>query len=215
MRQVSGFERPVVQWLFVASSVVLIGVAASEAVALRRARTQIDSLRAADLNARIEQERLQAQVAREQAARESLTLQMARQRGTGAPVVQPTLTLSPLTRRGAQPPEPTVVKPAENQVIQLRLLLPTSARSDVPRYRIAVRLWSGGDAVWSRGGLTMSTVDRQRMVTAFISGDVLSPGAYEVALMTDAADKSADVAAYEVGVRAPATPGAAAPGLRQ
>jgi hypothetical protein len=207
MRQVSGFERPAVQWLFVGVGVVLISVAASEAVALRRARTQIDSLRAADLNARIEQERLQAQVAREQAARESLTLQLARQSGTGAPVVQPTLTLSPLSRRGAQPPEPTVVKPADNQVIQLRLLLPASAKSEVPRYRIAVRLWSGGDAVWSRGGLTMSTVDGQRMVTALNSGDVWSPGAYEIALTTDAGDKSADVAAYEVGVRVPAPPG--------
>ena len=69
MRQVSGFERPVVQWVFVALGIVLIGVAASEAVALRRARTQIESLRAADLNARLEQERLQGQVAREQAAR--------------------------------------------------------------------------------------------------------------------------------------------------
>ncbi len=207
MRQVSGFERPAVQWLFVGLGVVLIGVAASEAVALRRARTQIDSLRAADLNARIEQERLQAQVAREQAARESLALQLARQSGTGAPVVQPTLTLSPVSRRGAQPPEPTVVKPADNQVIQLRLLLPASAKSEVPRYRIAVRLWSGGDAVWSRGGLTMSTVDGQRMVTALNSGDVWSPGAYEIALTTDAGDKSADVAAYEVGVRVPAPPG--------
>jgi len=203
MRQVSGFERPVVQWLFVAVGIVLIGVAASEAVALRRARTQIDSLRAAGVNARLEQERLQGQVAREQAARESLTLQLARQTGAGAPVVQPTLTLSPLSRRGAQPPDPTVVKPADNQLIQLRLLLPASAKSDVPRYRIAVRLWTGGDAVWSRAGLSMSTVENKRMVTTLISGDVLVPGAYEIALTTDAADKSTDVAAYEVGVRSP------------
>ena len=39
------------------------------------------------------------------------------------------------------------------------------------------------------------------MVTAFISGDVLTPGAYEIALTTDAGDKSVDVSAYEVGVR--------------
>ena len=204
MRPVSGFERPAVQWLFVALGVVLIGVAAGEAVALRRARTQIDSLRAADLNTRIEQERLQGQIAREQAARESLTLQLARQSGAGAPAVQPTLTLSPLTHRGAQPPDPTVVQPADNQLIQLRLLLPTSAKSEVSHYRVVVRLWSGGDAVWSRGGLTVSTVEKKRMVTASISGDVLVPGAYEIALTTDAADKSADVAAYEVGVRPPA-----------
>jgi hypothetical protein len=38
MRQVSGFERPFVQWLFVASGMILIAVAAGEAVALRCAR---------------------------------------------------------------------------------------------------------------------------------------------------------------------------------
>ena len=200
MRQVSGFERPVVQWLFVALGVMLIGVGAGEAVALRRARVQIIDLRAADLNNRIREEHLLAQIAREQAARESLTLQLARQTGAGAPAVQPTLTLSPLTHRGAQPPDPTVVKPADNQLIQLRLLLPTSIKTEVQHYRIAVRLWSGGDAVWSRAGLTVSTVDNKRMVTAFISGDVWSPGAYEIALTTDAGDKSADVAAYEVAV---------------
>jgi len=202
MRQVSGFERPWVQWLFVALGAVLIAVAAGEAVALRRARVQINDLRAADLNNRIREEQLLAQITREQAARESLTLQLARQTGTAAPVVQPTLTLSPLTRRGAQPPDPTVVKPADNQLIQLRLLLPATARSDVQRYTIVVRLWSGGDAVWSRGGLAMSTVDNKRMVTAFISGDVLAPGAYEIALTGAVGDKTVDVAAYEVGVRA-------------
>jgi hypothetical protein len=39
------------------------------------------------------------------------------------------------------------------------------------------------------------------MVTALISGDVLSPGAYEIALTSNAADKAADVAAYEIAVR--------------
>lgn len=203
MRQVSGFERPGVQWLFVSVGVVLIAVAASEAVVLRRARAQIESLRAADLNARIEEDKLRGQIAREQAARESLTLQLARERGTGAPVVVPTLTLSPLVRRAAQPPDPTVVQPADNQLIQLRLLLPSSATADGARYRIAIRMWTGGDAVWSRGGLTTTAVENKRMVTAFISGDVLTPGAYEIALTTDAGVKSMDVAAYEAGVRVP------------
>lgn len=201
MRQVSGFERPGVQWLFVLVGVVLVAVGASEAVALHRAHTQIASLRAADLNARIEADTLRGQIARERAARESLSLQLARERGTGAPGVVPTLTLSPLNRRGAQPPDPTVGQPADNQLVQLRLLLPASEKSDGVRYRIAIRLWAGGDSVWSRGGLTTTTVDHTRMVTAFISGDVLTPGAYEIALTTDAGDKSVDVAAYEVGVR--------------
>jgi hypothetical protein len=200
MRQVSGFDRPVVQWLFVALAFVLIGVAAGEAIALRRARAQIENLRAADLNGRIERERLEAGISREQAARESLTLQLARQAGTGAAAVQPTLTLSPLARRGAQPPDPTVVEPADNQLIQLRLVLPPTVKAEGQRYRIAVRQWSGGQSVWSRGGAVMSTVENKRMVTSFISGDVLAPGAYEVALTTDAGDNSVDVAAYEVAI---------------
>jgi hypothetical protein len=203
MRQVSGFERPFVQWLFVASGMILIAVAAGEAVALRRARAEIESLRAADLNSRVEADRLRDQVTREQAARESFSLELARQRGAAAPATQPTLTLSPLTTRGAQPPDPTVVKPADSQLIQLRLILPSSAKSGAGRYRIAIRTWSGGDAVWSRSGLAMSTIENRRMVTAFISGDVLAPGAYEVILTTDAGDKSSDVAVYELAVRAP------------
>lgn len=201
MRQVSGFERPGVQWLFVGLGVVLIAVAVGEAVALRRTRVQVESLRAADLNARIQEEQLRAQLSREQAARESLSLELARQRGTGAPAVQPTMTLAPLIRRGAQPPDPTVVKPADNQLIQLRLLLPTAAKSEAVRYRVAVRMWTGGDPVWSRGGLIQSITEHKRMVTAFISGDVFTPGAYEIGLTTDAGDKSADIAAYEVAVR--------------
>ena len=40
------------------------------------------------------------------------------------------------------------------------------------------------------------------MVTAFITGDVFPPGAYEVALTTLSSDKKvADVAAYEIAVR--------------
>jgi hypothetical protein len=203
MRQVSGFERPGVQWLFVALGIVLVGVAASEAVALRRARTEIDGLRAADLSARIEETQLRAQVAREQAARESLALELARQRGAGQPVTLPTLTLSPLTKRGAQPPDPTVVKPAENQVIQLRLLLPASAKPQATRYTIVVRTWTEGDTIWSRGGLTLSTVENKRLVTTLITGDVLTPGAYEIALTSNAADKAAEIAAYEIAVRSP------------
>ena len=39
------------------------------------------------------------------------------------------------------------------------------------------------------------------MVTAFVTGDVFSTGAYEV-LLTETAEKPVEVAAYEVAVRA-------------
>ena len=202
MRPVSGFERPGLQWLFIALGIALIVVAAGEGVALLRARAQIATLRAADLNARIELDNLSAQAARDQAAREALKLELARQRGAGVAVTQPTLTLSPLVKRGAQPPDPTVTKPADHQSIQLRLLLPGRTESREARYMIVIRTWSGGDPVWSRGGLMMTTVENKRMVTAFITGDVFAPGAYEIALTRVVGGGSpADVASYEVAIR--------------
>jgi hypothetical protein len=205
MRPVSGFERPGLQWLFVATAVVLVGLAALEAVGLRRLRGQVESLRASDLNGRIEREQLQARMAREQSAREAFSLEVARLRGgPHAGASQPTLTLSPLTRRGATPPDPTVERPADNQAIQVRLLLPPGPASRASNYRVAVRAWSGGETIWSRSGLAASTVERQTMVTAFVTGDVFAPGAYEVALTAVSSDKKvADVAAYEIAVRQP------------
>jgi hypothetical protein len=203
MRPVSGFERPGLQWLFVALAVVLVGLVAAEAVGLRRLRGQVESLRASDLNARIEREQLQARIAREQSAREAFSLEAARLRGgSHAGASQPTLTLSPLTRRGATPPDPTVERPAENQAIQLRLILPPAPASRASNYNVTVRAWSGGETIWSRSDLPASTVDGRAMVTAFITGDVFAPGAYEVALTAVSSDKKiAEVAAYEIAVR--------------
>jgi hypothetical protein len=202
MRPVSGFERPVLQWLFIALGIVLIAVAAAEGIALKRARAETATLRAADQHARIEIDKLSAEAARERAARESFSLQLARQRGAASPVTQPTLTLSPLTKRAAQPPEPTVARPPDHQTIQLRLLLPGRTESPNANYSIVIRSWTGGDTVWSRSGLTMTTVDNKRMVTALITGDVFAPGAYEVALTRIVAGSSpADVASYEVAIR--------------
>jgi hypothetical protein len=204
MRPVSGLERPALQWLFVALGVALVVVAAGEAVGLRRARGQIAALRAADLNARIERQQLQARAAREGSAREALSLEVGRLRATGPGVSQPTLTLSPLLKRGATPPEATVERPAENQVIQLRLILPSGGPAHPSRYTIVVRTWSGGDTIWSRSGLSVSTVDNGPMVTAFITGDVFAPGAYEIALSgTSIGNKTEDIAAYEIAVRTP------------
>lgn len=201
MRPVSGFDRPGVQWLFIVLGIALVGIAGGEAMALRRARAEIRGLRADSLNDRITREQLEARVAREQSAREAFSLELARQRGAASPVTLPTLTLTPLRKRGAQPPDPTVAKPADNQVIQLRLVLPPAGEPPDARYTIVLRTWTGGDAVWSRGGMTMSTVDNKRMVTTFITGDVFAPGPYEIALTRRAGAASTEIAAYEVGVR--------------
>ncbi len=200
MRPVSGFDRPAVQWIFVALGVLLIAVAMAEAVALRRGRTQIESQRAADLNARLQREQLENRLAHERATSEALTLELARVRGgASTPATQPTLTLTPLTKRGAQPPDATVAQPSPAQSIQLRLVLPPGRPAAATRYTIAVRTWSGGDMLWQRSGLAGSTLEGKPMVTAFVTGDVFGPGAYEVALTSTA---GAEVAAYELAVRA-------------
>jgi hypothetical protein len=201
MRPVSGFERPGLQWLFIVFGVVLIAVAATEAVALRRARSELTSLRTADLNERVELDRVHAEAARERAAREAFALQLARERRGSAAPAQPTLTLSPLVKRGAQPPDPTVGKPADEESIQLRLLLPRAKEPAGARYTIVIRRWSGGDTVWSRSGLAFTTIDNTPMVASFITGDVFVPGPYEIALTRGSGEKAVDVAAYEVAIR--------------
>ena len=204
MRPVSGFERPAVQWIYVTLGVVLIAAAATEAVGLRRARAQIESLRAADLNARIEREQLENRLTHEQATREALTLELARVRsspgGAFTPAAEPTLTLMPLKRRGPQPPDPTMAQPPAAQSIHLRLVLPAGRSTTSIRYTIVVRKWSEGETVWQRGGVGASTIDGKPMAETFVTGDVFRTGAYEV-LLTSMGEKPADVASYEIAVR--------------
>ena len=204
MRPVSGFERPLMQWVFVGVGAVLVAVALAEAAALRRVRAEVAGVRAAQLSARIERDEARTTLTHERSAREALSLEVARLRGnggTGAAV--PTLTLSPLTRRGPAPPEATVERPADGQAIQLRLLLPQRRAASATTYTIAVRTWSGGETVWTRSGLRASTVDGQALVAAFVTGDVFASGAYELALSTITRDGNTEIASYEIAVDDP------------
>lgn len=204
MRPVSGFERPVLQWLFVAIGAALIVTAVAEAIELRRLRGEIAALQTTTVNGRLEREALQKREARERSAREALSLEIGRLRnGVSAGTAPPTLTLSPLARRGATPPAPTVDTLGRTQVLQIRLLLPPKAVGGAS-YTITVRTWSSGDTIWSRGGLQSAIVDGQAMVTALVTGDVFAAGPYEVSLTKVLPDRTiADVASYEIGIREP------------
>ena len=195
MRPVSGFERPAVQWIFVSLSLALAVVAVAEALAMRRVHAQIENLRAAGLNDRVQRERVEQ---REQATREALALELARARA--ATSAQPTLTLTPLTHPGVQPPAATVAQPPAAEAIQLRLVLPSDRAAPATGYSLVVRTWSGGEAIWQRTRLASSTVEGKPMITAFITGDVLTAGAYEV-IVNAAGDGRMPVATYEVTVR--------------
>ncbi len=189
------------QWLFVALGVVLAALAAGEAVGLRRAHASLEQLRAANLDGRVERERLELRIAQEQSARESFALEASRLRGAGPAAAEPTLTLTPVTLRRPTPPEPTVAVPPPAQSIQLRLVMAGPRADPSKRYAAALRSWSGGDVRWSRGDLHAASLDGRPTVTARLTGDVLVPGAYEI-LLTDVTSPNAPVeaGAYEVSI---------------
>ena len=203
MRPISGFERPVLQWLFVALSVILIAVAARAAWVARRAIADAAFARSTEAGGRLERQRLDAQLARERSAREALTLDLARTRDGNAESARlmPTLTLEPLTTRGASPPEPTVSTQHATQVIELRLVLPAAARPHT-RFEVVLREWTTGRLVWSRGGLSPSTVGRQSMLATFVTGDLFRPGAYEVLVSGVGSDgQTTGIASYDVAFK--------------
>lgn len=203
MRPISGFERPVLQWLFVALSVILIGVAGGASWIARRANAAAEAARAAEEGHRLERQNLDAQLARERSTREALTLELARARetGSGSARVMPTLTLAPLTTRGSSPPAPTVSVQHATQVIELRLVLPASAKP-YTRFEAVLRDWTTGTLVWSRGGLTASKVDREQVLATLVTGDLFRAGAYELLVSGAAADgQKLEIASYEIAFR--------------
>jgi hypothetical protein len=203
MRPISGLERPWAQWLIVGLCALLITVTASVAIGLRAASREIARLRAADLEARVEREQLERRLAREQSTRESLTLELSRHRTRAAAAGElPTLTLSPLRTRGAAPPEATVVPPPPTQLIDLRLVLPRGAERRYTHFVTAMRSWSGGDPIWSRGQLAPSLVDGRSTIVVRVPGEIFTPGAYEIAVTGAGGGPEADVASYELTVGA-------------
>ncbi len=203
MRPISGFERPVFQWVFVALSVILIGVAGGAAWVARRANANMAGARAAEDGMRLDRQNLEAQLAHERSAREALTLELARAReDSSQPArVMPTLTLTPLSARGAAPPEPTVSTQHATQIIELRLVLPPAAKAHT-RFEAVLREWTSGNLVWARGGLTPSTIDRQSMLATFVTGDLFKTGPYEVLVSGVGTNgQKTEVASYEVAFR--------------
>src|SRR5687768_14276849 len=200
MRPISGFERPLIQWLFVLLSLCLMVAAGGAAWLARRANAAADLARSAEQAARFEGQQLDAQLARERSSREALSLELTRQReGVADPTrVVPTLTLTPVTVRGATPPEPSVTTQHATQVIELRLVLPSTGKR-FTRFDIALRDWSSGQVVWSRGGVSAATIHRQPMVTAYVTGELFRPGAYELLLSGQTPEgKKEEVASYEI-----------------
>jgi hypothetical protein len=204
MRPVKGFERPLLQWTFIGLSVVLIAIVAVQGVALHREKGRREALQVADLDGRLDRQALEMRLAREQSAREALSLEVARLRGKAESEGQPppTLTLTPITAPSATPPDPSVERPAADRLIALRLVLPPAVDAD-RRFAVSIRRWSGGPVLWLRGNLPVVSSEGQRMVIAPISGDVFEPDAYEVTLSADSApgQPQEPIASYQTAVR--------------
>lgn len=201
MRPVRGFDRPVVQWAFVALAVVLIVLAGLLALAVRRLNATVGELHGSRLQERTEREQLEARLARERSTREALSLEIGRLR-TGASdpagtAAAPTLTLQPLRRREPTPPPPTMNAPSPSQVVLLRLVLPPGADATQAPYTATVRDWTTGQVQLTRGGLTTVPVDGGQAVAAYVTGEVFAPGAHEVILRS----RETEIATYEITVR--------------
>lgn len=206
MRPVSGLERPWIQWTFVALGLLLVGLAAVQTMAIRRARADVKLARAAEMNARLDRQQLEMQLARERSAREALSIDVARLRGSAADAgaAPPALTLMPLTMRGATPAGASIDAPGRDVVIELRLVLPRTAPAGLHDFAVAIRTWSSGKPVWMRGGLARTAGETRPAITALITGDTLLPGAYELLLTAVSADgQGVDVGSYELSVAAP------------
>jgi hypothetical protein len=185
----------------VVACVLLVLLLAGAAVTVRRAGGRIREAQAAGLNVRVDRDRLEAQLARERAAREALSLELTRQRGRASDVPEvPTLTLEPSRKRQATPPEATVVAVAAEQVVLLRLILPSNAREN-GGYHLTARDWSSGQIRWTRSGLASVKVENGRAVVANVTGEMLVPGSYEVLVsLGNSGDGLRTVCSYELTI---------------
>jgi hypothetical protein len=207
VRPVKGFERPLIQWMVVAGCVLLVAILASATFSVRRTTAQVGELVESQRVCRSEQDVLHAQLAKERAAREAFSLELARvraQQGTDdtTPAETPTLTLAPPKDRGAVPPGESLTAPERGQTIQLRLLLPPNVTVKNGGFQVAARDWSTGLALWSTAAATTATVDGRRAVIAHVTGEMLRPGSYEVTVTgARSADEAPEpIAVYEVTI---------------
>ena len=194
MRPISGFDRPAVQWIFALCGIALIAACAATGVALVRMRRTAEEARRAALQAQIDRDQVEAGLARERSTRESLTLQLGKER-SAARVPTPTLTLSPVTAKSTRGPE-IAVPQTDSPVVELRLLLPRGAPAGP--FTVTARSWTTGEVAWVRAGLTAGVADRRPAIVIPITSDVLAPGPYEFVLTAGAPPKP--IVTYEVAV---------------
>jgi hypothetical protein len=196
MRGVSGLDKPTVQWTFVGIGFALIVVVIFSALALKRMRAATEAARAESRQSRVDLDQMEAAFQRERSARESLALQLGRERSAASTIAgPPTLTLSPVRTKSAKGPE-LAVPQTSAPVIVLRLLLPAKAPADAA-FEVRLRSWTTGELLWLRRGVRAGVAERKPALIVPIATDVFASGPYELMLGTIGSAPS-DIAVYEV-----------------
>lgn len=199
MRSLPGFDRAAVQWAFTAASIVLVGVTILVTLEVRRRSDDVRMLTKELEGARAEISRLEGQLVRERSTREALALELGRRRDPSTSATPPSLTLYPESRRTGQPPAASLAAPGPDGLIQLRLVLPAAVRVEATApLDLALRDWSSGKVMWTRGNLRPDLVEHRSAVSAYVSGDLLASGAYELVLRNAAGDA---IASYELVIQ--------------
>jgi hypothetical protein len=173
LRGVPGAERPLVQWLIILFAVAIVALAVFVLQRERLERETIQALRE-DLKAAAErEERLERQLARERSAREAFEIGLGRERAINTPQGVP-------LEGGLDPsghPKQRVRLPQD--VARVQFVLPLKG-ARLPRYRAALRSFSGSDDLWVHAMLR-ADVDPKRLYVA-VPVDLLVRGSYELAL---------------------------------
>jgi hypothetical protein len=209
MRGVRGFEKPGIQWTVIALGIALTILLVT---ATARIRTLQDLLRRTDQVMSTEgkrRETLERDLARERSTREAFALELARVRNGAGPAGSgpaaagpPTLTLDPVRERSGSPPAVNIDSPPLDTVVELRLLLPDKASSELKQLNLTARDWTTGAVRWSLGGVRVATADGRRAAVAHVSGEMVAAGVFEFVLapVGDGGPQPESVAAYELGV---------------
>jgi hypothetical protein len=193
IRGVPGADRPLVQWLLVASCVLIVGLAIALVkrdraidATVRQLRQDLDAGAATQLN-------LERQLVRERSAREAFEIGLGRERAANS---LPGIPLQPGLNRSGRPTQEIRIPPDASRV---QLVLPLGSKR-YERYRAALRPWTGGDELWVHAMLRPAGDPRRLFVAVPV--DVLSGPAYELSLSGIRADGRREEIAiftFEVG----------------
>jgi hypothetical protein len=183
IRGVPGADRPVLQWLLVSLSILIVVLAG---LLIRRDRETERGLRAMAQDLRAASERqlaLEREIARERSAREAFEIGLGKERAANT---LPGIPLEPGLDSSGKPRQQLRIP---SDVARVQLVLPVGDKR-FPRYRAAIRPWQGGDDLWLHA-MIRANVDPRRVFVP-VPVEVLAPGAYSMLLSGIRPDGSRD-----------------------